>query len=246
MPIKISINDVTSALEANNISIIERKDVQNGVQIKLATATITLYRNGNAQVQGAEKEAIEDILHAKVYGVPGISNIVTRNSIAEGKQSSNVFSLPVISTSTDHRKEVFIVHGHDRTTLLELQNFLYRNNYRPIVLSEENDGGDTIIEKLERVFGPDHNIAAAIVLATPDDKYNNGTVARCRPNVELELGFVIARLTRRKLVYLRTNVLEGVNFILPSDVQGVIYQPFISLESVKHKILQELQHITTA
>jgi hypothetical protein len=40
---------------------------------------------------------------------------------------------------------------------------------------------------------------------------------------ELQVGFVIVRLTRKKLVYLRTAVLEGVDFVLPFDIKGVIY-----------------------
>jgi predicted nucleotide-binding protein len=96
-------------------------------------------------------------------------------------------------------------------------------------------------------FKSGHSIAAAVVLATPDDNYtdNDGTaVARCRPNVNIETGFVIAHLTRKKLVYLRKNVLENVNFILPSNVQGVVYSPFTKLTEVEHKILKELEHIT--
>jgi predicted nucleotide-binding protein len=69
------------------------------------------------------------------------------NSSALLPPSSMSSSLEV----THLRNKIFIVHGHDNVTLLELQNFLWRHGYEPIVLKDERDGGDTIIEKLERI-----------------------------------------------------------------------------------------------
>ena len=136
---------------------------------------------------------------------------------------------------------IFIVHGHDEVSLTALRLLLHDNNFLPVVLSNQTNQGDTIIEKLEREFSP-NNIAADIVLATPDDEYDsvNGHIARCRPNVDLELGFAIALLSRRKLVYLRKNSI-GVNFILPSDVNEIVYTPFDNLNSIQHQILQEFE-----
>ena len=228
--------------------MIEQIDAENGVQIKVFGATITAYRNGNAQVQGKQRKVYEEMLESggqkKVNGSKRLRSsspaAIVSNYSGKGPWT-NTQQAPSL-------KKVFIVHGHDETSLLELQHVLSKNGYDPIVLSEEMDGGDTIIEKLERVFSQGHDICAAVVLATPDDIYNDGAVARCRPNVELELGFVIARLTRKKLVYLRRSVLDTVTFTLPSDVQGVVYKAFNAgkLRDIQGKILKDLAKMTAS
>ncbi len=227
MTIKISLNEVKNALVARNIVIAEIIKIANGVQIKLTNkkAVITCYTNGNSIVQGRDAGEIEDILNSvkpsATYDYDATTTITSpvssNNNCAETKDFNNC----VVSASSAPappplaNPKVFIVHGHNKDVLEELQIFLFRSNYTPIVLAEERDGGDTIIERLERVFCGD--IFAAIVLATPDDMYNNDTIARCRSNVDLELGFVIARLSRRKLVLLKSKVDDTVNFVLPSD-----------------------------
>ncbi|CAE7491400.1 tirC, partial [Symbiodinium microadriaticum] len=229
------------------------KDVQDGVQLKVDGGTITAYSTGNAQVQGKNKKQLEDILNEKLQSGSGSMTSAFKHASFDATAEAKLTSESVAATKSDSvapRKRVFIVHGHDKTTRLELANFLYRSGYEPVVLADETDGGATIIEKLERELRHD-SIAAAIVLATDDDIYAHPTptqqythIARCRPNVELELGFVIGRLGREKFVFLRKSVLETVEFVLPSDVLGVVFQPFSDLSAVKHKILSELAHIT--
>lgn len=254
---KLSVIEITVALEANKIEILSSKEVQDGVQLKVSGGTITAYKTGTVVVQGEKKKYLEDVLNGKAQnGDAGMFSSFGQTAFNDATEAKVSGESPAVHATAPQpapavHKNVFIVHGHDRSTLLELQNFLYRNGYNPIVLGEQTDGGDTIIEKLERMFER-NDIAAAIVIATPDDIYEHPKpnmqytqVARCRPNVELELGFVIAHLTRRKLVYLRKSVLENVEFILPSDVSGVVYQQFSQFNQVEFKILNELAFITS-
>lgn len=187
----------------------------------------------------------EDLLQEKTVGLSSANSIVM--DIAEAKSSSNdsptrVFGIPQ-GIFPVPKKNVFIVHGHDTLSRLQLTNFLHNNNYHPIVLSDQIDGGATIIEKLEREFNNSF-VSACIVLATPDDTYNGDTIARCRPNVELELGYAIARLGRRKLLVLKKTVPATMSFIYPSDIQGLVYTSFDAINQVEHKILTELNNIT--
>lgn len=166
-------------------------------------------------------------------------------SILEPLPTASAVRVDSFSPIRSTKKKIFIVHGHDLQSLNQLQNCLRQSKiYDPIVLNEEdNNGADTIIEKLERIFS-ESEISAAIVLATPDDRYNNNTIARCRPNVELELGFVMARLTRRKVVFLRKEVEATMQFILPSDISGVVYTPFQQLNTIGTTILRALETTT--
>jgi predicted nucleotide-binding protein len=117
--------------------------------------------------------------------------------------------------------KVFIVHGHDGDTKLQVAEFVERiTGERPVILHEQADSGRTIIEKFE-----EHASEAgfAIILLTADDegKAKGATQLnpRARQNVVLEFGYFIAKLGRRRVVALHEAGVE-----LPSDVSGVLYK----------------------
>jgi predicted nucleotide-binding protein len=133
--------------------------------------------------------------------------------------SSSGLDQPAKATET-RSKEVFVVHGHNRTD--EVSGFLRRSlGERPIVLMERPGKGRTIIEKFE-----DEAKTAdfAVVLLTADDlggSASGGIEVRARQNVFIELGYFISALGRDHVAVLRE---EGVN--IPSDISGVEYIPF--------------------
>lgn len=261
-----SLSEITAALESNGIAILASKEVQNVVELKVPGAIITSFTNGNVQVEGEKKKQLEDLLNEYLQsGSCGMCSSFGQAPIqdaAEAKVSGDsgmkvaqkIFPVHQAAPQTVQAaqpKEVFIVHGLDRNTLLELTNLLCRNNYIPIVPAKQRDDGTTIFEKLEREL-QNHSISAGIILATPDDmsahpyptqqQYTH--LAHCRPNFELELGFFIGRLGREKIVYLRKSVSETVEFILPSEALGIAFHDFSVLSTLENKILSELAHIT--
>jgi len=134
--------------------------------------------------------------------------------------------------------KVFVVYGHDKQIKDGTELFLRRNQLDPILLDQQVNNGRTIIEKLEAAIVP--TVACAIVLLTPDDLFDVGRVARARPNVLLELGWVIGKLGREKIIVLKKNFSNGT-FDLPSDVHGVVYLGFSEFEHVQHDLYQELK-----
>jgi predicted nucleotide-binding protein len=138
-------------------------------------------------------------------------------------------------------KNVFVIHGHDEVAKQELSRLLESWNLTPLVLSEVESQGKTIIELLEITI-PKSNYA--IALLTPDDiclkyeKDNISDVRRARQNVILELGWFIGILGRQNVTVLIKN---NPMVELPSDIVGVKYHEFKeSIEEVESKLKKEL------
>jgi len=115
--------------------------------------------------------------------------------------------------------KVFIVHGHDGETKIEVARFIEKLGLEAIILHEKASSGKTIIEKIESYS----DVGFAVVLYTPDDL---GTVKtdkenlkpRARQNVVFEHGFLIGKLGRDKVSAVVKGSLE-----LPNDISGVVY-----------------------
>jgi predicted nucleotide-binding protein len=114
--------------------------------------------------------------------------------------------------------EIFIVHGHDSNSLLELKNYL-QNTLKlgePVILSEKPSKGKTIIEKFE-YYSKDTDLV--FVLFTPDDTLESGK-KQARPNVIFELGYFLGKLGRHEG---KVFLLHKSPTIIPTDLQGIIY-----------------------
>ncbi len=113
---------------------------------------------------------------------------------------------------------------------------------KPIVLENLPADGDTIIEKLEHYLGKRGNVGFACVLLTPDDEgHEAGKTGqkkyRARQNVILELGTVLARLGRRRVLILIKESVEQ-----PSDIAGLIYRRFKErVDELKGTLFKDLQ-----
>jgi len=136
---------------------------------------------------------------------------------------------------------MFIVHGHDTRTMLEVKNYLQNNLHfpEPIILREQSSFGRTVIEQFETHA---NRADGAIILLTPDDQWvENGTneeFRRARQNVIFELGYFYAKFGREsgKVLLFYKGKLD-----LPSDIRGVIYIDITNgLESASDKIRREL------
>jgi len=125
---------------------------------------------------------------------------------------------------TDENRTIFVVHGHDTESREQLELVLHRLGLKPFVLQNTDGGGLTIIEKLEHMIGKNAASSFGIVLLTPDDfgysKADGDAQAkpRARQNVILEMGMLLASLTRERVAILAKGFIEH-----PSDVAGIIY-----------------------
>lgn len=132
-----------------------------------------------------------------------------------------------VAPKADENRTIFVVHGHDVEAREQLELILHRLGLKPFVLQNTDGGGLTIIEKLEQMIGKNAASSFGIVLLTPDDvgyaKADGDAQAkpRARQNVILEMGMLLASLTRERVAILQKGYMEH-----PSDVAGIIYIGF--------------------
>jgi len=154
-----------------------------------------------------------------------------------------ISEIPVLDTqNTDSgktkldNKKVFLVHGHDEKMLLKVKDFVGSLDLNPIILHEKADEGDTVIEKFER----HSDVGFAVILLSPDDigytvNKEDEKRPRARQNVILEMGYYLAKLTRKGV---RALYVEGVE--IPSDYNGVLFIKFEG-EDWKLKLAREMK-----
>ena len=127
-------------------------------------------------------------------------------------------------------KKVFIVHGHNDALKTDVARTIETMGLKAIILHEQEDFGDTIIEKFEKNAS---DIGFAVVLITGDDmavskkdiekeKTTKGFKAlyrpRARQNVVFEMGYFIGKLNRAHVFELLESGVEQ-----PGDLAGVLY-----------------------
>ena len=150
----------------------------------------------------------------------------------------------VSSLSKEHKprlemsKKIFIVHGHDDEMKSSVARLLEKFDLEPIILSEQNDRGRTIIEKFEE----ESNVGFAVVLMSDKDDMGAEVGStdyrpRARQNVILELGYFIGKLGRKDHVC----VLKRGNVEVPSDILGVVYKTYSNGDGWKFELAKELR-----
>ncbi len=170
------------------------------------------------QIQGTtgkERDKFEDLLSKALNN--------------EINQQENISSYPVSTfIPSINTKKIFIVHGHDDSSLGELELFIRRLGLEPYILKNAGESGKTIIEALEQQIV--NESAFGIVLMTPDDvgcsakdyhEDHTNLQPRARQNVILEMGILIGSIGRAKVAILRKGNIEN-----PSDVNGILYISF--------------------
>jgi predicted nucleotide-binding protein len=134
--------------------------------------------------------------------------------------------------------KIFVVHGHDDKSRLEICNIL-KDDFKlePIVLQEKpNNSIETVITKFERLAS---DCSVAIVLFTPDDV--SGDKKRARQNVIFELGYFLGKFQEednRKIIILKKGAVE-----IPSDISGVIYFEYNkAVKEIFYGLKKQLEH----
>ncbi|WP_254492487.1 TIR domain-containing protein [Bartonella sp. B1099] len=189
-------------------------------QIKTTTGGIINWyeQTGKLQIQGKEniKQKLKEDLAKNVEETSTTPSQIILSNIP--KTSSNVSESPP--------KKIFIVHGHDRGSLKDLENILLKLKLDPYILQNTSGNGLPIIETLKKEICKD-SIGFGIVLLTPDDigyaRSDGETKAqfRARQNATFEMGMLAGVLPLERIAILYK---EGVE--LPSDVNGVYYLSF--------------------
>lgn len=184
---------------------------------------------------------IKDIQNGKRINLSNGGIVVcygTGKCVIQGQNQEMISAIFQNQDSKCSRK-VFVVYGHDENARTQLEALLRRWDLEPIILDRLASGGSTIIEKLEYYS---HDVAYAIVLATPDDvggkRGSEEYKPRVRQNVVLELGMLLAKLGRKRVAILQK---EWEGFEKPSDIDGLVYIPFqSSVEEAALSLVREL------
>lgn len=140
--------------------------------------------------------------------------------------------------SAINSNKIFVVHGQDDKSRLELCKFL-KDDFKlePIFLKEKpNKNIETIISKFERLAS---ECSAAIVLFTPDD--DSGDNKRARQNVIFELGYFLGKFHQED--NRRVIILKKGNIEIPSDINGVLYLEYTKeVKELYYDLKQQLEY----
>jgi hypothetical protein len=152
---------------------------------------------------------------------------------------TNILSLALHSPHPELQLErnVFIVHGRDSESLKDLQSVLRSHEVVPKVLAKEDKNAQSILYALEDLI---RTCKAGFILATPDDEGHlrgkEPLVARARENVIFETGLLFAKVR----AFERVAILLKRPLTLPSDLNGVTYEPFDEIRSIAPTIARKL------
>lgn len=151
-------------------------------------------------------------------------NVLNKEQV-EASQQRKIPNPPIIppppaSDSKFNLSQIFIVHGQDEITKLDVASFITSLGLEPIILHMQASSGMTIIEKIEHYS----NVGFGIVLYTPCDVGARAGVLsgkyRARQNVVFEHGYLIGKLGRPRVTALVKGEIET-----PNDISGVVYVP---------------------
>jgi len=135
-------------------------------------------------------------------------------------------------------EQVFIVHGHDDLSKLEMADFIEGLGLEPIVLHMQASSGRTIIEKIEYYS----NVGFGIVLYTPCDVgFKFGALNssyRARQNVVFEHGYLIGKLGRPRVAAVVKDTVET-----PNDISGVVYVALDAQGHWKEELKKEMRSV---
>ena len=122
-----SLKDEVSIWKNQCVLYVDSLKISKSIQARFNTAAIILDYNGHYDFQ-----RIDEMLN-----------------FLKALQPQDADSITVNTNSPSKSNKVFIVHGHNRALRTEVKNVLLEIGLKPVVLSEQANGGKTIIEKFE-------------------------------------------------------------------------------------------------
>ncbi len=208
-------------MEAPNVKLKEREDLHNS----LAEAPSSV-----APRQAPQKGGLDNPVHLSKYFHPPASSVRAASpfiSIESGP--------PIMKKEVAVKRRVFIVHGRDEAPKEAVARFIERLGFDAVILHEQANNGKTVIEK----FIAHSEVHFAVVLLTPDDLgalNGDPPTPRARQNVILEWGFFIGALGRENVLALMKARVD-----LPSDVVGLVWEPFDDNGAWRRKLAKEME-----
>lgn len=176
------------------------------------------------------------VKNCNLLGVLTENNVLTtRGESSAGLAPQNK---PAIEGSEFNQDQIFIVHGHDEHAKNDVKSFVESKGFEPIILHMQASGGRTIIEKIDHYS----NVGFGIVLYTECDmgakRDTLGFKWRARQNVIFEHGYLIAKLSRSRVVALVKGSVET-----PNDISGVVYVTMDAAGNWKDELDSELRNV---
>lgn len=172
----------------------------------------SLYVYSISTTESEFDEAFKDGLNeAKALINSYIENLIILDDVSVSIEEKNI---DLIKSN-----KVFIVHGRDNETKLEVARFLEKIKLEPIILHEQVNRGKTIIEKIEEYT--DVNYGIVLYTACDVGGLNDGKLElqeRARQNVVFEHGLLIGKIGRGRVSALVKGDIEK-----PNDISGVVY-----------------------
>ena len=135
--------------------------------------------------------------------------------------------------------KIFVIHGHDTEAKISVARLLENLGLEAVILHEQQDPGDTIIEKLEKHMA---KVAFAIVLYTECDLGRakecdeSANRFRARQNVVFEHGLLIGGLGRNRVCALVKGNIEK-----PGDIDGIVYITMDTAGAWKYQLCKNLR-----
>ena len=217
-----TLEEVEAAITNAGTRIVGRKEPSPGhtqIAVEGLDGVVNVWANGTCSVQGRHADALKQLLGDLVGSARRRAGFTP---VTPGVPAPTRPSAPAGSP------RVFVVYGHDKPALDELDAILRRWGLEPLILQNLPSGGSTIIEKLEHYQA---DVDWAIVLMTPDDLGHPAlepvkAAPRPRQNVVLEFGMLLGKLGRERVAVLYKR--SDPQMELPSDMHGYIYIPWTS------------------
>jgi predicted nucleotide-binding protein len=143
-------------------------------------------------------------------------------------------STKAIKSGLGHSKKVFIIHGRDEVSTLQLQKLLRDEwNLESLVLKDKPPRGRTLIEKFEEE-AQKTDFAFAIYTADDTIKLADGEYFQARPNTIFELGWFYGRLGRNKVCILfkkGTKINSDLNGINTIEFDKTIQEKVLDIKA---------------
>ncbi|MBN1468090.1 MAG: nucleotide-binding protein [Fusobacteriaceae bacterium] len=222
-PMPTLINSLKKALDENNFEIIlfSAKEIDDWY-----------YKNINQVLSNEfvynKDEHKENIKKIKQIIIELEDNLNSYKEIKVSRKPQNIeVKKSIIS-------KVFIVHGHDSATKIEVARFIEQLGFESIILHEQASKGKTIIEKIEEYTDVDFGIVLYTSCDVGKSMKDNELKPRTRQNVVFEHGYLMSKLGRSNVCAL----VKNKKIELPNDISGIVY---ISMEDDwKIKLCQEM------
>lgn len=132
------------------------------------------------------------------------------------------------SRGVEASKDIFIVHGHDETLLLEVEKAVRALGLNPVVLRDQPNEGMTLIQKFEKNSS---RACFAIFLLTDDEEATvrkNGQVENhARQNVVFEMGYFFNAFRSADGSHKGIFAILEKGVAKPGDVDGLVYHEYV-------------------